>query len=107
MLIVFDKKGIDINYFLFSNLQHLVYILKNYVHVMDSLYKENTLLIVKQEEIQGKLEDLYVKQKDLSKKHESEIKVIYNASADEHAKWLCSKVDSLKRNSNLYDNNIK
>lgn len=82
-------------------------VIKEYVKKMDSLYNENLALQVKQEEIQKNLEKIYSEQKVLSNKHESEIKVIYNASADEHAKWFCSKVDSLERNSELYNNSIK
>lgn len=82
-------------------------VIKEYVKKMDSLYNENLALQVKQEEIQKSLEKIYSEQKVLSNKHEFEIKVIYNASADEHAKWFCSKVDSLERNSELYNSSIK
>lgn len=82
-------------------------VINEYHKNIDSLYKENSKLLVAQSKIQEKLDNIYINQEKLNIKHESEIKIIYNASADEHAKWLCSKVDSLKRNTDLYNNNIK
>lgn len=68
---------------------------------IDSISKENELIREKQKLIELRIDSIDAEQSIIDAKKDEKIKYIYSATADSHAKWLVTTIDSLKANPKL------
>lgn len=89
-----------IDYFQDKKVKRQYELIDKYKYQIDSITKENTLLITRIEVLENEVDSLVDVKSKIETRYEVKINTIYDATPVDNAKWLDAVLKQLKSNSN-------